>query len=213
MSSQTDICNYALTLLGQPSINSINDTGKIATTLKGIFDQERDAEIRANIWKFAKRLDTLPALADAPVTGAYQLQYTLPAGCLRVLMLGNSWASIDLSDYRSGPTTDDWSIQDGKILTNWGAPLPIAYMVRITDCTAFDATFARMFSCRLAKTACFRLTNSLNLIPMIDKEYKDNRREALRAGALETPPQMPPDDTWVIARMGDGGAAPITPNG
>ena len=90
MSSQTEICNSALTLLGADTINAITDQTTNARALNAVWNLERDSELRKNIWKFSITRANLPALADAPVNGPYTAQFELPSGCLRVLQVGNS---------------------------------------------------------------------------------------------------------------------------
>jgi hypothetical protein len=205
MASQTDICNTALTMLGANTINAISDQSNQARTLNAIWNVERDNELRANRWKFAILRTTLPALATKPVSGPYTQAFQLPQQYLRALEIGDSYAGADMSDYRSGPTTADYSIEGGMILTNLPAPLSFRYIVQITDPGLFDPAFAKMFACRLASVACFRLTNSNDMKKVAMQEYKDALMQAMRANALETPPTFLADDTWVAARLGDGG--------
>lgn len=211
MASQTEICNSALTLLGADSINAITDPGNSARALNAVWNLERDSELRKHIWKFSIARANLPALAAAPVNGPYTAQFELPSGCLRVIQVGNSnfdWPGVDLSDFRSGPTNDDYILEGGMVLTNLAPPISIRYVQQITDPTVWDACFTAAFAARLARATCFRITQSNAKEKDAIAEYQTQLMEAVRTNAIETPPTVQADDTWVATRpVGAGGAA------
>ena len=209
MAAQVDIANDALVMLGMDTITALSDTLNQARAINAVWNLERDNELRARVWKFSIARAALPALSSVPASGPYTSQYQLPAQCLRTLSVGDSYPAADLSDYRSGPTTGDYAIEGGMILTNLPAPLSVRYVKQITDPGLFDASFAKMFACRIAKAVCFRLTNSMETVKAIMQEYQTALSEAMRANALETSPTMPADDTWINTRLGDGGTLAI----
>lgn len=206
MASQTDICNDALTLLGAAAINAITDQLNQARALNAVWNLERDSELRKHRWKFSIARAAMPALASAPASGPYTQWFELPAGCLRVLEVGDSYPGADLSDYRSSPTTDDYMIEGGKVLSNLPAPLSIRFVQQVTDPTQWDSAFCSLFATRLAYVTCFRITQSNGLQKDMMASYKDALKEAIRANALETTPTFPADDTWVAARLGGSGS-------
>lgn len=209
-SSQVDVCNSALTLLGAATINAITDTSNQAKALNAIWDSTRDSELRKHLWKFAIARAALPALATVPVSGPYNQQFELPSDNLRVIQIGDSYPGSDLSDYRSGPTTDDYSIEGGMVLSNLSAPLSIRYVRSITDTTQWDASFCNSMAAQLAYMSCFRITQSVSQQKACLDAYKDAIRDAVRANALETTPTVVADDTWVTTRpIGSGGAANV----
>ena len=211
MSSQTEICNSALTLLGADSINAITDPSNSARALNAVWNLERDSELRKHVWKFSIGRANLPALADAPVNGPYNAQFELPAGCLRILQVGNSnfdWPGVDLSDFRSGPTNDDYAVEGNLLLSNFAPPISIRYVQQVTDTTQWDACFTAAFAARLARKTCFRITQSSAKEKDAVAEYMQAIQDAVKANALETPPTPQADDTWVATRpVGAGGAA------
>jgi hypothetical protein len=209
VASQTDIANDALTILGAAPINAITDQSNQARAINAVWNLERDSELRKHRWKFSIARGSLPALADQPASGPYTQWFELPAGCLRVLEIGDSYPGADLSDYRSGPTTDDYSIEGGKVLTNFPAPLSIRFIQQVTDPTQWDASFCSLFAARLAYVCCFRITSSGALQKEAMAAYKDALKEGIRANALESTPTFPADDTWVAARLGGAGSPTI----
>lgn len=209
-SSQVDICNSALILLGAATINAITDPSNQAKALNSIWDSTRDSELRKHRWKFAITRAALPALANAPVSGPYNQQFELPADCLRVLEIGDSYPGSDLSDYRSGPTTDDYSIEGGMVLSNLCAPLSIRYIRQLVDPTQWDASFCNSMAGQLAYMSCFRITQSIGQQKACQDAYKSAILDAIRANALESTPTVQADDTWVTTRpIGSGGAANV----
>jgi hypothetical protein len=212
-SSQTDVCNIACAILGATAINAITDSTPAAIAFNSVWNLERQAELRKHIWKFAIYRAQLVALSAAPVNGPYSAAYPLPAGHLRLLQIGDSnftYPGVDLSDYRSGPTQDDYVLEGGNILSNLGSPLSLRGIQDIPDVTLWDAAFDDAMGARLAHRCCFRVTNSLQLQVQAAKEYATAIREAYRTAAIETPPTVVADDTWVSTRpVGSGGASTI----
>ena len=210
MSSQTDICNAALILLGAAPINAITDQTTSAIALNAVWDLIRDSELRKHRWKFSIARASLPALASVPASGPYTQQFDLPSDYLRYMSIGDSYPGSDLSDYRSGPTTDDFQIEGGMVLSNLSAPLSIRYIRRVTDATQWDPCFCDTVSARLAFQACYRITQSNALQKTCQEAYQQALFEAMKANALETPPEVEADDTWVTTRpLGSGGAANV----
>lgn len=211
MSSQTDVCNNALTLLGAATINAITDQTNQAITLNAIWDLERQSELRKHIWKFSIVRAQLALLSTAPVNGPYTQAFALPAGLLRILQVGDSnydYPGVDLSDYRVSPTLDDYVIEGNTVLSNLAAPLSLRYIQDVPDVTQWDACFSSAFAARLAERSCFRITQSHDGEKVAMARYKQDMMEAVRANALETPPTVQGDDTWVATRpVGSGGAA------
>lgn len=205
MASQVDILNAALILIGADTITAISDQSNQARSLNAVYNLERDNELRAHRWNFSIRRSKLPALASVPVTGPYTQQFQLPPQSLRVLDVGDSYSGADLSDYRTGPSNADYLIEGGLILSNLPAPLSLRDIVQVTDPGLFDICFAKVLACRMARTACYRISNSGQLKQDILNEHKSALKDAIRSNALELPPIYPADDSWVTARLGDGG--------
>ena len=201
MASQIELANLALSFLGAGTIVNIADNNTRAQVLNAEYVSVRDAELRKHTWRFSIKRDALVALTTTPASGPYTLEYQLPTDCLKVLMVGDGYPGSDMSDYRTGPTTDDYSVEGDKILTNLPAPLSIKYVRQVTDTGLFDSTFVIAFANMLAWKCCERITQSLDKRKAAAQEYDEAISAAIRANAIEKVPEYPADSSWVLSRM------------
>lgn len=201
MASQTEIANLALSFLGAGQIINITDDNTKAQVLNAEYEHVKNAELRKHTWRFAIKRDSLSALTSTPVSGPYTQEYQLPTDCLKVLMCGDSYPGMDMSDYRTGPTDNDYVLEGNKILSNLPAPLAIRYVYRVTDTGLFDASFVIAFAAMLAWKCCERITQSTDKRRLAQNEYDEAIQSALRANAIEKPPEYPADSSWVLSRI------------
>lgn len=201
MASQPQICNLALTMIGSGTITAITDNNDRARALSAVYAPVRDAELRSHLWRFSIKRASLPKLVPVPVSGPYTQLFQLPSDCLKVLEVGDWFPGADVSDYRTGPSGADWKIEGTTILSNLTAPLSLRYVAQITDEGIFDAAFVQAFAARLAQRICNRMTPSTGDRQLGMVEYKEAISLALRANAIEEPPEHSADSSWVLARI------------
>lgn len=201
MASQVEICNLALGFLGASPIVNLSDNNTKADALRTSYASVRDAELRKHNWRFAIKRDALPALVAVPISGPYSQQFQKPVDCLKILMVGDSYPGSDLSDYRTGPSTDDYSPEGDKILSNLPAPLAIKYIYQVIDTGLYDASFVVAFAAMLAWKTCERITQSTDKRKFAQNEYDEAINAAIRSNAIEGVPEYPADGSWVTARM------------
>lgn len=201
MASEVDIANLALTLLGEERIMSLADDIKPAREASAVFGLARDSMQGGWTWSFTKTRADLPKLATPPLSSSgYGVAYQMPVDLVRLIMVGTDFVGIDLTDYRGGPT-NDFSVEGRLILTNLGDPLPILYAKRVTDTTQFPPTFVTAFAGELAAMLAEPLTQSNEKRSMAEA-YRDRMISlAIRANAIELPPQHLADDSWIISRL------------
>lgn len=202
MGSKVDIANLSLSILGKPSIASFLDNSNAARVINIEYDQLRRALLSGRAtWRFSIRRASLPALTAAPISGPYTQQYALPTDCLRVLLAGDRYPGLDMSDYRLGPTDADYLLEGRNILCDYGAPLSLKYVGDITDTTLFDPWFCVYLAAEIAWTCCERLTGSDSKQTMAKDRKNDALIQAASTNALQNTPEYPADDTWVACRM------------
>lgn len=202
MASQTDIGDLALSILGKPSIASLSQNSNASRVLNIEYDLIRKSLLTGRaIWRFSIRRAKLPMLTQSPVSGPFTRMYALPTDCLRILQVGDVWPGLDLSDYRLGPTDQDYSQEGRNLLCDYGSPLSLVFVGDVTDTTLFDACFVTYFAATLAWTSCERITGSNEKQAAAKDRMKDAMGQAVQTNALLNPSQQRADDTWIAARM------------
>ncbi|OWT68089.1 MULTISPECIES: hypothetical protein [unclassified Achromobacter] len=201
MSSIIEICNRALTKLGDNRITSLADNTKPARTMSSLYDSVRRSEIRAHRWSFSMKRALLPALADAPVWG-FPRQFQLPTDNVKLDQLGDYyvwWGPV----YRGYTYHSDhlYAIEGNRILTDLPAPLRVRYAYDVQDVNQFDANFVEMLACKLAMEACEDLTQSATKFQQMATEYADARNTAVRTNAIERPPEQLVESEWLLVRF------------
>ncbi len=199
MASQVEIANRALTKIGEARILSLTDDVEAARVVSSLWDIVCDAELRSRNWNFSIVRTSLPALTAAPSWG-FDYQFQLPSDCLRVIQVDEYFPGPSMSDYRNRSEAL-YQIEGGKILTDLEAPLKIRYVSRIEDTGSWDSAFIEVFACRLAVEICERLTQSNTKRDLAWNEYGEAIKSAVRADAVENPPEPLPDDSWMLSRL------------
>lgn len=199
MASKTDVFNRALTKLGDARVIDPTDDSEAAIVINNMFDIVRDAELRANTWNFSVKRDSIAALISTPAFG-FTYEYQKPGDCLRFIMVGDTYVGYSLSNYRTMPE-EVYQIEGNKILTDYGAPLNIIYVRSVTNVGEWDPLFVEYFACVLAFEACSRLTGSKGDKEQLRQDKKDALLIAIRADAIENPPTLIADDSWIMSRL------------
>lgn len=200
MASSVEIANSALTKLGEKRIMSLEDNVKGAREINAIFELRRDKLLRTFNWSFAMKREQLNALADAPSWG-YALQYQFPSDCLRMVQINDVWVIPSASDFVGGPDAEPYQIEGRRILTDWTAPLKVRYIRRVTNPGEFDAAFVEAFAYDLAHEICESITQSSTKKESMALGRKNEIADAIRANAIELPPQVIADDSWLASRF------------
>ena len=196
--SETDIANWALDLIGETPITDLNASVERAEDLLRAWPSTRDRLLRRHVFHFAKRRKKIAAAASTPSFG-YAYAYAIDADVARVLMVGDSYPAAVLSDYVGAPT-ETWTIEDGHILTDLVAPLPVIWTVNSTPVGAWDPCFARLMACDLADRVAVRITASESIKTRIAAERREAVSEAVRSNAIELPPRQIADGSWLATR-------------
>ena len=199
MFSQIDVVNMARMRLGEDPITSLSENSEGASRILLTWDMTLDMELRAHVWKFATARTELAALVTAPAFG-FNFQYPLPADCVRILNVGDTYPGASIGDYIVG---DDslYKIEGQKILTNMGAPLKLIYTSRVSNTELWDASFPMVFALRLAVILCERTSDSDTKREGILRDYREALVSAARANSLESAPMTIPTSTWINARL------------
>jgi hypothetical protein len=138
--SEADICNLALSHLGEAPIVSLDEDSTAGRACLLHYAATRDAVLRSHRWNFAQGRVTLSQLAAAPAFG-WEHQYSLPEDCLRVL---------EFNDSEAGDVISDAFTIEGRILLADDDTAEVVYLKRVEDVGLFDALFVQALALALA---------------------------------------------------------------
>lgn len=199
MTSETDILNNALILIGEQTVLAPDSTTKQGRRFIQVYGFLRDSLLRAHSWNFAIRRASIAALNSTPAWG-YQYEYQLPGDCLTLLQV-NNYATNVIAGYYNQLDSSPYKIESGKILTDFPAPLPIRYIRRVDQSSEFDSSFSEMLSIKVAMQLVEDLINNTALIDRLSSMYKDAKLMALRGNAIEKSQQGFVDGDDILARI------------
>ncbi len=184
MTSDTDICNSALTKVGANRIISLDADTAEGRVCKEQYPKIKKAFLRGHLWNFATKRVQLALSVTEPVF-EFSYQYALPVDCLRVVGM-------------EGETSFPWKVEGRYILTDNNE----AYIKYICDAAEglFDDTAAEALACALAVDICIPLTQSAGLKESLKVDYRDALRAARTFDAQEGAGDRVYADSWLNAR-------------
>jgi hypothetical protein len=195
--SKTEICNSALLLLGDLTINSINDNSRQAEVCRLVYDRTRKYVLSEHLWNCATKRAVLAQLTDSP-NHEYSYAYSLPVDCLRVVSIGEDY-DWKLRDY--------YTIEQNTILSNTDidvSSLNIKYIADVGE-EYFDSLFAEVFIYQLAVNLCVPLTADTasrnNLIQILTQQILPKAK--FSNAISKFPRRRQTHSDWVNARWDD----------
>jgi len=199
MATDIEICNLALQKIGEDNyITTLADATKAARELNLAYGLQRDAELRAHLWKFSLFRAELTAESGAPDPSPYAYEYELPDDFLRL---------IELQDYRLPYPTQPEQYQfrmgdDGTVIeTDIESPLRIRYVALVTETARYDPMFVQVLACSIAVQVCEAITQSTAKRDRAEREYRYWLERAEQVDAIEKPPQPMFDGSWLMERF------------
>ena len=187
MASNTDIANFALTKLGHAVItNMVTDDSDEALAVNAVYEICRDEVLAQHPWNFATEWHALPTLAGAPDNPAYDAQYQLPKGTLRV------WG-LDTTGW-------SWVVEGTALLTNLTSP-SAQVTIRVTDSGLFSAGFTLTLGYRLAAELCNTLTARRGNASDYWEAYRMALQDAKTRDGQEGSPLLEDDNPLADARL------------
>lgn len=185
-SSQTEVVNIALTILGADLITSIDDPVKSAILASANWNTLLDATIRAYPWNFAIKNQVLSPESATPVDSEWTYQFTLPPECLRVL-------KTDLTD-------QDWVVEGRNLYAN-SDTVKLKFLQRVDDTNVWDACFTQAFAVRMAHLLSYPIVQSGALKQNLWEDYRRILGEARTIDAQEGRLTQVEADAWVESRL------------
>lgn len=193
MTSQVEIANRALDLLGAEAIVALTEDSENARAINRSYNIVLRSMLRKHIWNCAKKRVVLAPLAAVPAFD-YGYQFQFPSDCLRPIFPND---------------VTDWSVEKGGVLlTNDGNVLNLLYIAMLDDPNDMDDCFVEVFAGELAVKNCEKLTQSVSKRREAKDELKTAWIDARKANAFESIPNMQDYSSWVSARNVGPGANP-----
>jgi hypothetical protein len=191
VASEVSICNEALDILGAARITSLTEDSVNARECNACYAELRDRETERHPWNFARTRVVLAPNTAAPAFD-FSYAFTLPSDCLRVLLPNDR-------------NTLDWSIENGKILTNDGTSINLKYVKQVTDPNVMPPTFRGALAAMIAWLKCEKITQSNTKKADAQKFYDFQIAQAKRTNAFQRVAEDAPEDEWVTARINGTG--------
>lgn len=147
MISKVDICNLALTYIGQKTITSLDEPSENARRASLLFATALDSVLRAHNWNFAGKIEALAEIAGEPVLGwAYLYKY--PSKCLFVRKIFNQDTLNDAEPQQFKELLSSTTNQKA-IATNL-KPAYAEITVQVTDPNLYDSLFVKALAYNMA---------------------------------------------------------------
>lgn len=157
MASEIEICNLALSELGQgPILNLLDPQNRPEQLCALHYPIVRDAVLAEAPWAFATQRFELDAVLPGPAWGS-ENRFIIPAGVLHV------WRVYKDAALFRPFQAEDWVREGNAILCPRFDKIYIKAIMRITDTTTFNVLFTEAVYTRLAANMCIAITESTKL--------------------------------------------------
>lgn len=153
--SVLDICNLALSKLGESPLAAIDPNGTLPARMCYMhYHPVRREVLCANRWSFACTKTTLTC-AEPTTDNEHSVAHTLPKDCLRVLEVSHH----------------GWTLR-GRAIYCPSASIRLLYIRDEEDPTLFEPLFTEALATRLAYKLCTPLINSTTARQALADEYQ-----------------------------------------
>ncbi len=152
-----DICNLALSKLGESPIPAIDPNGSPAARQCHLhYHPARQEVLCSHRWSFAQQLVTLSSseTTEQQENHDQHIPHHLPPDCLRVLSVNQS----------------SWILRGRSIYTR-ESPIKLLYLSDCEDASLFEPLFIDALATRLAYKMCTALTSSSTMKQSLAEEY------------------------------------------
>lgn len=186
MTSIVQICNIALSNIGEQRISALTDNTERARLCNLRFEDCRDAVLRSYPWKCAVARSALASTTTAPAWG-FTYQYVLPSDCLRVL---------DIEEFNQ-----PYEIE-GKFIVTDATSVKLKYIQRVEDPNQFDSLLIHAVALKLASELAEAVSGRADLRDRMLSKYLQVISEARGVDATErSMPEELTADLFINSRI------------
>ncbi|QDP67286.1 MAG: hypothetical protein Unbinned4614contig1000_3 [Prokaryotic dsDNA virus sp.] len=158
--TEVNLANMALTMLGQQPISALTDSNNRAVMANARYADVRDSVLRAHPWNCAVKRDSLTAraaatgLLGAPKWG-YTKTYALPSDFVRMVSIEDPTQEYTIE---AGNREDTHSSANDLVLLTDASEMNIKYIYRLTNVAKMDDTLKHAIAVRLAAELAHAVT-------------------------------------------------------
>lgn len=195
MSSETDVANVALRLIGQTTITSRTDGSPNGNIIDDIFDDIRDDLLRYSPWNFAtKRVE----LSKSSTTPAFEFDFAfpLPADWIRTMTVHNNDAGYGTLLHRMELINNQRSIVASS------DQIFLRYVYREKDPNVWSSDFRRCVSLAIGRDLAVPVASSNKLQEQLNKQFNRTMARARSSDAIGASPELRPRGSWANSRGG-----------
>jgi len=193
MSSETDVANVALRLVGQTAITDRTDGSTNGNIIDDIFDDIRDDLLRYNPWNFATKRAELVKSSTIPAF-EFDFAYPLPADWIRTITIHSNDAGHGAVLHRME------LINNQRAILVSAEQLFIRYIYREKDPNVWSSDFRRAVSLAIARDLAVPIASSNTLQEQLDKQFNKAMNRARGTDAQGATPEQRPRGSWVDRR-------------
>ncbi len=183
MSSQIEIANLALSLLGEPAIASFSDNSRAAREANLWFHPTRRSFLQKHPWSRAKARAQLAQLATAPAFG-FSNAFALPSDYLRLVSING----VLVWEQRNASDPAIYRIEGNTLLTD-DSSAKIVYIYDLEDTTKFSPVMVEAFAAHLALNLALPVTKDAGRYDRMVRLAEDRLAEARSLDSQEDPPE------------------------
>jgi len=159
LATEVEVCNHALTMLGESRISSLEDANERARVCSVVYDQTRDELLSDFEWPFAIERRSLAAVSETNIT-EFDYKYALPSDYLKLLDILDDETYAIHRNYKLA--TLEYRIEGNRLLIDL-SPCYIRYIKRVTAPNLYPESFSSAFVYSIAAKIAPRLSQNFGL--------------------------------------------------
>ena len=168
MASTVDICNFALSLLGQKLITTLNDQTAEALACRVQWKPLRNSILRQHKWNCVSKRARLNRILETPAFG-YKYYYQLPSDCVYAIKLDDGAF---------------FEVEGRRLLTD-SESANLIYNEANDGTSVYDATLSEALGYLLAASLCNPMTSSTTEAQRLHSIGMEKLKDAKAADAFE----------------------------
>lgn len=186
MSTEVEIFNSAMDILGSATITSFSENSKEAKLGFRNYPKVRRTLLESHYWNFAMKRIELALDSGTPKFG-YTYSHTLPADCLRVRQTDDNGVKF---------------IVQGRMVLSNNAAVMIEYISDVTDTSLFNASFEDALANAIAAKLAYPMTKSRTVARDQHSLAKELKKDAWSMDGQEGDMDDYQEDVWLESRQG-----------